>query len=352
MSYRILGSSYTEEVYTLEFVPSKATITVSSSLRIGYHPSWITAHPTDPSLVFACLEQAEGTVVALKYDESGNGKVVAEASSGGKDPCHLLVKDGELLIANYSSGDLSILSVTHEAPYILSKSPTTIYLPGTGPNRERQESPHPHGVFWIDETNELMVPNLGADVIHRLTRRPDGTWTIVGEISYPPGGGPRHVAAHDGILYTLLELSSRLVKGKLLQFPKQPVILASESTLSHPPQSPNDMLAAEILIPKPNSTYPEAYVYVSNRNDPSAEGDTIAIFEASDSDSLNMVGEVRTGLRHLRGMAFGGPENRWLITGGGNGGGVKVFERINGGKDLRLVAKNEDVKAPTGFLWM
>jgi 6-phosphogluconolactonase (cycloisomerase 2 family) len=108
------------------------------------------------------------------------------------------------------------------------------------------------------------------------------------------------------------------------------------------------MLAAEILIPKPNASFPTSYIYVSNRNDPHPEKDTIAIF---DPKTMEMVGEVRTGLQHLRGMVFGGEDERWLVAGGAQGGGIKIFERVNGGKGLKEIAKNEEVEAPTGFLW-
>ncbi len=112
------------------------------------------------------------------------------------------------------------------------------------------------------------------------------------------------------------------------------------------------MLAAEILIPQPNALFPTPYLYVSNRNDPSPDGDIISIFDfASDSSKLQLIAEVRTGLNHARGMVFGGENDKYLVVGGVNGGGVKVFERINGGLGLKEVAKNEGIKAPTGFLW-
>lgn len=111
-----------------------------------------------------------------------------------------------------------------------------------------------------------------------------------------------------------------------------------------------NMLAAEILSPSPNSSFPTPYVYVSNRNDPSPEGDVIAIFSVEDSEKIVPVAEVRSGLKHLRGMLFGGPDNKYLIAGGAQGGGVKVFERTNGGKELKEVVSLA-LEAPTGFLW-
>jgi hypothetical protein len=111
------------------------------------------------------------------------------------------------------------------------------------------------------------------------------------------------------------------------------------------------MLAAELLIPKPNSTFSTPYAYISNRNDPSPEGDTIAIFSIA-GDTLDLIAEIRTGLKHLRGMVFGGEDDKWLVAGGAQGGGVKVFERIDGGKGLRLLAENTSIESPTGFLWV
>lgn len=111
------------------------------------------------------------------------------------------------------------------------------------------------------------------------------------------------------------------------------------------------MLAAEILIPTPNERFPDPYLYVSNRNDPSPEGDTVSIFSIVD-DALDLISEVPTGLNHARGMAFGGPDSEWLVIGGTKGGGVKIFQRIEGGKNLKLVAHDPSVQSPTGFAWL
>jgi 6-phosphogluconolactonase (cycloisomerase 2 family) len=119
----------------------------------------------------------------------------------------------------------------------------------------------------------------------------------------------------------------------------------------NPPPTPNEMLAAEILIPTPNSSFPTAYLYLSNRNDPSPEGDIISVFAIENPEEpLRLITEVRTGLKHVRGMVFFGPDDKFLIAGGGTGGGVKVFERVDGGKGLKIVAENPSIEQPTAFL--
>lgn len=156
----------------------------------------------------------------------------------------------------------------------------------------------------------------------------------------------------DGNLYTLMELTNTLVRHRFPPLPNLPSFVTSTPTMSNPIPLPNDMLAAEILIPPTNAAFPTPYLYLSNRNDPSPEGDIISIFSITNPDTLELVAEVRSGLQHVRSIVFFGPDDKWLIAGGVNGGGVKVFERVDGGKSLKVIATNEAVEAPTGFLWV
>ena len=143
--------------------------------------------------------------------------------------------------------------------------------------------------------------------------------------------------------------------------------LTTVSALKQSP-TPSGMTAAEILIPKPSRSFPVAYIYISNRDDPHPEGDTIAIFSLEKGEEHpELVTEVRTGLRHVRGMAFGGEDDRWLVVAGvgsankGSGsnrgsGGVQVYERVEGGKQLQRIAELDsatgDTLKPTTALWL
>ncbi|XP_006461477.1 hypothetical protein AGABI2DRAFT_192976 [Agaricus bisporus var. bisporus H97] len=349
--YQILVSSFTEEIYTLLFDDSKGTLGLVSKVQVGHHPSWITFHPKDRSVVFAGLEQSDGKVAELKFDQHGKGEVVGKVESGGRDPCSLLATKDELLVANYSSGVIRIIALADSTPYLTSSS-RTIQFSGSGPNKERQEGSHPHQVVIIDDREELLVPDLGADRVLRFKKGTDGDWNPCGHIQYELGGGPRHIAYCNGELFTLLELSSKVARHSFSPNLGSPEFITSTATMSSPLPQPNDMLAAEILVPQPNSSFPTPYIYLSNRNDPSPAGDIISIFDfTSDPNKLQLIAEVRSGLKHVRAISFGGPDDKYLLAGGVSGGGVKVFERIDGGKGLKEVAKNEGVVAPTGFLW-
>jgi len=99
-------------------------------------------------------------------------------------------------------------------------------------------------------------------------------------------------------------------------------------------------------------THSAPFLYATNRNDPSAAGDTVAIFSLENPARPVLIAEVHTGLRHLRGATIGGEDGRWMVLGGMMGGGVKVYERVDGGRSLKEIAALPDIEEPTGFLWL
>ncbi|KAL1748644.1 Lactonase, 7-bladed beta-propeller-domain-containing protein [Schizophyllum fasciatum] len=348
MVYNILVGSYTDKIVTLAFDAEKGTLKEVAATKAGQAPSWLAAYPGDNTLIYAALEQEEGKVVALRYDrEKGEGSIVAEKSTGGQAPCALWVTKDELFASNYVSGSVAIVPITPGLPYFVDSPRELVELRGSGPNKERQEHSHAHYAVHYPEYDELLVADLGADKVWRLKKEGD-QWIIRGEITYPAGTGPRHFALHDGILYTVCELSDVVTAHSVPPLPKEAELLDTV-----PLASPPELLPAEIQIPPPSATFPTPYIYVSDRNDPSPEGDLISIIAPVDaSKKLKMVAQVRSGLKHLRGMVFGGPDDKYLIAAGQNGGGVKVFERVDGGKGLKEVAAKADVESPTHFLWL
>ncbi|KAG1888880.1 Lactonase, 7-bladed beta-propeller-domain-containing protein, partial [Suillus fuscotomentosus] len=360
----LLVTSCTDSIYTLSFdpVPSTGSPTLNLLARtiVGHHLSWIVSHPFDKSLICTGLKQADGEVAMIKYGRGGTvkeGEVVARAKSGGADPCTLLVAEDEHIIGNVSpqNGTIATLLISTSAPYILSPHPWTLSMSFeyVSWNKTRQSSSHPHLNPLNQTEKELLVPDLGTDKVWRLTKRNDGKWSIHGHIDFEAGGGPRHVVARGNTLYMLLELTLKLAVHTFPPLPATPTCLTSLFTLSALP-IPDTMLAAEILLPKPNTSFPETFIYTPNRNDPHSEGYTIAIFSlATGEGQPELVNEVCTGLIHVRGMVFGGDKDKYLVVGGAEGSGVKIFERIDGGKGLQEIAKlGEDVVARGPSHWL
>lgn len=102
MVYRIYVGTYTNEIYTLSFDPDTQSLIHTSSLAVGHHPSWLTPDTTNPSIIYTGLEQADGKILAIKFDAEGKGTVISEQSSLGADPCTLLASGSTLFVGNVS----------------------------------------------------------------------------------------------------------------------------------------------------------------------------------------------------------------------------------------------------------
>ena len=162
----------------------------------------------------------------------------------------------------------------------------------------------------------------------------------------------------DDIMYTVGEISTSIIAHRLAPLPAPPVFLETISTFEDPSTKSKGTAGGEILL-VPESPLSPTLVYTARRSDQSPLGDPIIIFSLDrdgKSPVLKREGELRTGLKHVRGMAFsGGENNRYLIVGGLEGGGIKVFERLFGGVEFKEIAHlNERGRAdePDCFVWL
>lgn len=143
----------------------------------------------------------------------------------------------------------------------------------------------------------------------------------------------------DGILYTLLELTNVVTAHLLPISPVEPTLLGRCMTSANIEPT---MFVGELLL-----RYP--FLYVSNRDSVHAGGDTIGIINVANPAKMELIREVRTGLKHLRSFEIHEP---WLIVGGVLEGGIKMYEITEGGNNLIEIAANPHVVAPTAFLWL
>lgn len=195
----------------------------------------------------------------------------------------------------------------------------------------------------------------GADKIWRMVENGSpGNWKIQGFIAQPTGSGPRHIVVRGNTLYTLHELSSTLTQQAIPPAPNgTSTIVANLSILPTDLPSGSDMHGGEVLLTESSRSFPQPFIYASNRNvgnvDP--RGDTIAIFALE--PELKLVAQVYTGIDQIRGMQFGGPENEFLIASGvGGSAGTIVFKRTEGGKNLEKVAQNTEFAQRSAFVWL
>lgn len=177
--------------------------------------SSLTRHPTLPIVYGTSRVGMEGDIHAWRIDERG-ATTLSEKSSGGAEPCHLVVAPGGrlLIVTNYTTSTIGVQRIAADGSF--EGAISTLKLSGSGPEIERQNDAHPHQAFFDGDT--LIVIDLGADLVREFTidtDRPGAESLIAGPTTAVPANtGPRHgVVLPDGRLAISGELSSSLVVG-------------------------------------------------------------------------------------------------------------------------------------------
>ncbi|KAF7324747.1 putative isomerase YbhE [Mycena kentingensis (nom. inval.)] len=352
--YTILAGGYDVFIAAYTFDTATSSLTLTAKYPSGTNPSWISAHPTNHSILYATNEL--NPAGQLQSFDIAKGNVLSApvdtVPSGGGDPAFCVPLDtGEVAIMSYSGGNGRIIPTTSSPDTFNNGAPVITFPPPAG------GVSHPH--MALQHGKEVFVPDLGADTIWRLS--PGGTpgvYSITGQIPQPKGSGPRHGRLSKNRLYTLHELSSTLSVQTIPSYPNgTSTTISTVSIIPSNPPTTAVWAAGEILIPPPTARFPREYIYVSNRNTgtQTPEGDSIAIFENVDKgtarERLQLVKQVFTGLDQIRGMEFS-PDGAFLVAGGVAGtAGIVVYERVDGGRGLREVVRNTEIPTRTSFVW-
>jgi 6-phosphogluconolactonase len=127
--------------------------------------------------------------------ESGKLSSISNFPSQGNSPCYVSMHEpsGNLLTSNYSSGNVANIPVNSEGK--LKGEIFSYQHSGSGPNTNRQSSPHAHCIKVDLNEHFIYSADLGADKIYCYTIEEDKL-KLHKEISTVAGSGPRHIDFH------------------------------------------------------------------------------------------------------------------------------------------------------------
>ncbi|KAJ3569150.1 hypothetical protein NP233_g5241 [Leucocoprinus birnbaumii] len=356
--FRILAGGYDTFVATYLFDPTTSSLSVLNRSATGINCSWISQHPTNASILYATNETPTGALQSFVINSDGTLSPAEDTiTSEGDSPAFAAaLSTGQVGVMNYGSGNGRIIPTTGSS-LIFEKNAPLITFP-----RKPGTVSHPH--MLLEHGDEVLVPDLGQDTIWRLARNSSdpGSFTIQGSLLNRKGAD--HAISHFlDRLYTIHELASTLTVQKIPSAPNGTSVIISDVSIIPPnPPAGASFAAAEVLIPPRTSRFPKAYIYAANRNVgiQDERGDAVAIFELLDKgtkhERLQLVKHVFTGLDQIRGMEFGSPKDggdEFLMAAGvaGNAGTI-VLKRVDGGRDLEIVARNLDIPTRTSFVWL
>ncbi len=199
-----------EGIWRVTLDPYTGALSDALQVAVTHAPSFLAWGPR--GLLYATNEDVAGGLSVWR-PTPGSLDLVGKASTGGAGPCHVWVDDaaGTALVANYSAGSLAVVRLAADGLPAAGAPHQVFAFEGSGPHPARQAGPHSH--FVLPAGEHVLVTDLGADVVRRFGRDPDGRLVEDGiAVRLPAGAGPRHAAfSADGAwLYVVGELDGLL----------------------------------------------------------------------------------------------------------------------------------------------
>lgn len=175
--------------------PETGALTVVAAADDVPDPSYLTLAP-EGGLLYAVSERPEGAVAA--FDVSGDAPRLTgpPLQTGADGPTHLALHAGHLLTADYGSGTVTAVPLRPDGTPADAPSGVLRHT-GSGPNRDRQQSPHAHQVQPDPSGRWAVGVDLGTDSVLVYTLA-EGVLVLHGRTALRPGSGPRHLAFRPG----------------------------------------------------------------------------------------------------------------------------------------------------------
>ncbi|MDB5554597.1 MAG: hypothetical protein JWL86_4581 [Rhizobium sp.] len=182
-------------------------------------PSYLALSSLHKVLYVASENSGEGRVSAVRLDADGL-TLLGSVTTGGHAAVHLAIdQTGRwLAVANYrgepKGRDLSLAVFPIQVDGMLGDLAASARHDGSGPDLDRQATPHTHCVAFSPDNRLLAVVDLGTDGLWLYHfDAASGTLDLASQAKLPAGSGPRHCVFHprEPLIYVCGELDSTLV---------------------------------------------------------------------------------------------------------------------------------------------
>ena len=265
---------------------------------------------------FGGKEHEEVAAYAI-VGRTGRLKLLNRQSSLGSASCYLDVDatGKTLLVANYSTGSVSSLSVRDDGS--LGEAASFIQHAGSSVDPVRQTGPHAHSIVVSPENRFAYAADLGLDEV--LIYRLDAAKATLSPNQTPlaktsPGAGPRHLTFHPNgkYLYAINELGNSVT---LFDYDPRSWALRERQTISTLPQEFEGKSYCADLKITPNGRF----LYGTNRGH-----DSIAAYRIGDDGRLTLAGIEPSLGKGPQNLAIS-PRGELLLCANMPGGNVAVF---------------------------
>ncbi|MEZ9517560.1 lactonase family protein [Vibrio splendidus] len=179
-----------------------------------HNPSFVTA---TKSGIYTASEVEQKKQPQLIHIPNVDSQITSNTGQiSGDHPCHVAIDPHNkfAITSQYSSGTFDIFSLSINGN--IDKRLKTIKMVGSGPNKERQTSPHAHQCVFLQNSPQFVTVDLGTDRINFYCFDEEQEEFLdepMQSIKAPAGNGPRHLVFNkiEDRAYVVCELSETIL---------------------------------------------------------------------------------------------------------------------------------------------
>lgn len=299
-------------IYVYDFDAESGDFHFKNSSENVVNPSYLTVSK-DNKFVYAVNEDGnESAVSSFGFNpSSGKFDFINKQNSIGADPCYIINDDKNVIVANYSGGNISVFGKNNDGSIAEAKQLVEQHA-------QNQGKSHTHMVYFSPDKKYVLSNNLGNDKVYTYQYNPNAdkeVLKITDSISVKAGSGPRHLTFDkDGkYVYLLQELDGSLTvfsyaKGKLTKVDETTVIAKDFKGV---------IGTADIHI-SPDGKF----LYATNRG----TANDISIFKIAKNGKLEFKGQTSTLGKGPRNFAID-PSGNFLLVAHQYTNDVVIFKR-------------------------
>lgn len=339
--YNLVVGTYTNDceskgIYVYDFNAENGKSKLKSVTDKVENPSYLTVS-ADRKFIYSVNESGEkSTVSAFKYvPATGKLGFLNKKDSKGADPCHIINDDKNVIVANYSGSTIAVFNKKSDGS--LTDAKQVIKHTGSSVNKDRQEKPHPHMVYFSPDKKLVFVNDLGTDKIYIYSYNPSGgdkTLVLKDTLPVTEGSGPRHLVfnPNDIFFYVLNELNGTLTaysyqNGKAEKLQEESLVPADFNGQNG---------AADIHFSNDGK-----FLYATNRGD----ANTISVFRVHANGMFNMEQQISTQGVSPRNFAID-PKDNFVLVANQKSNNIVIFKRDKTTGMLEDTAQRIEVCSP------
>jgi 6-phosphogluconolactonase len=330
------NSCESKGIYVYEFDSKTGDFSLKNNTENIFNPSYLTIS-SDNKFVYSVSENDKKTKInAFGFNsKSGNLDFLNSQDPKGLNSCYIINDEKNVITANYSSGNISVLGKNIDGS--IGELKQVVQHTGKGINTRRQEAPHAHMVYFSPDKKYVLANDLGTDKVYVYQYNPNGGNEILklkSRMDVKSGSGPRHLifSKNGKYVYLLQELD-----GTITSFSYADGILhkVSETTVVAP-DFKGDIGAADIHI-SPDGKF----LYATNRG----TANDISAFKISRNGKLKFVQRTSTLGKGPRNFTID-PTGNFLLVGHQYTNDIVIFKRNEKTGSLTDTGKKIELCSP------